>query len=162
MLNDNSKDYYEVYSYNTNFIRGGTTDLPTGMSTLKHSAIIMRIGDTLIDYDYNLYVIDIKNMSRIYLHSIKSFTFWLSFWFLITVLSFLKMIKTIDSTSLCIIYIMIFIISLSVLFVSLITFFCGVNCYGIEIYDPKLRNLVNNIIKYIIGISLILLIYFLI
>jgi hypothetical protein len=155
-------DYYDVYSYNTNFIRGGVTELPTGMSILRHSDIMMRIGDTLFDRNYNLYVLDITNMRKVYLHSLKSFFIWITFWCLTSILSFFKMLRVADQGLWLILMISIFIISLLILLVSLISFLCGANCYGIEIYEYRLRNKINSLIKYLLIVSGMLIIYILI
>jgi hypothetical protein len=154
-------EYYDVYSYNTNFIRGGVTELPTGMSILRYSDVIMRLGDTLFDKNYNLYLLDIKNMKKVYIHSLKSFIIWICFWSIIGILSLLKSIRNIDRIEVFMPMMMIFLISFMVLMTSLITFFCGVNCYGIEIYEYRLRNKVNRLIKYILIFISILMIYML-
>jgi hypothetical protein len=151
-----SNEYYNVYSYNTNFIKGGVTELPTGMSILRYSDVIMRLGDTLFDKNYNLYLIDIKNINKVYLHSLRAFITWLCFWSIIGILSLLKCIRNIDRIERFFPMMILFLISFMIFMVSLITFFCGVNCYGIEIYDYNLRNKVNRYIKYLlIAISII-------
>lgn len=158
-MSNYTDDYYDVYSYNTNFIRGGVTDLPTGMSVLRHSDVIMRIGDTLFDHNYNLYVLDIKTMKKVYLHSLKSFFIWISFWSIMSILSFIKVIRNFNSVYTLLMMIYIFVISLLILMVSLVTFFCGVNCYGIEIYEYRLRNKANRLIKYTSIVISIMVIY---
>ena len=154
-------EYYDVYSYNTNFIKGGVTELPTGMSILRYSDVIMRFGDTLFDKNYNLYLLDIKNMKKVYLHSLKSFIIWIIFWSIISILSLLKSIRNIDRIERFFPMMMLFLIAFMVFMASLITFFCGINCYGIEIYEYRLRNKVNRIIKYTVIIAGILTLYML-
>lgn len=124
--------------------------------------VIMRLGDTLFDKNYNLYLLDIKNMKKVYLHSLKAFIIWLCFWSIICILSFLKCIRNIDRIEVFISMMMIFLIAFMVLIISLISFFCGVNCYGIEIYEYRLRNKVNRLIKYTLIVVSMFILYMLI
>lgn len=162
MFNEYKIDYYEVYSYNTNFINGGVTELPTGMSILKQSDVIMRIGDTLFDTNYNLYLLDIKNMKKIYLHSLRTFLFWIFFWSMLSILSILKCIRNRDRFEVFFPMLILFGSSFMIAVISLITFLFGVNCYGIEIYEYNLRNKVNRYIKYTIILTSIIVLYILI
>lgn len=151
MLNIDFDEYFDVYRFESEIIKNGRTLLPTGVGILYKKDILGRIGDTYIDKFYNLYLIDMKDNKKIYKKSLMVLVIWLAFLLILATLSFFKLQRIDVNEVFMFIFILFVLIISSLLFMaSWITFLFGVNCYGIEVYEPRIRKRTNQCINLLI------------
>lgn len=157
-----AEEYFDVYKFESEYVKHGRTLLPTGMGILYKKDIVMRIGDTYIDKNKNMYIIDMNDNKKIYKQSIKALIIWLSFLCILSTLSYYKLqrIINVENNLMIVFTIVLFTCSLLLFLISIISFLCGVNCYGIEIYEGHIRKRTNqciNIMIYVFCLSMIML-----
>lgn len=133
--------------------------LPIAQSKLYKNDIILRIGDQYMDKNKKFYTIesDGKNVRPF---NIKNFILVLGF-FIITML--ISLYKLLCKEELNAILFVITIMSFLIVFLMITVFGVGNNCFFCEIYDKRISNCVNMLLKciaYMLGFIFILVLFF--